>query len=298
MSRPSFVDVVAFDLVTRTIVWRTPLAGYRADHMAISPDGRRLVVSASTANIVQEINTEDGAIVGQFESGDSPHENNYSLDGSKIFHASIGLVYTPTELLLGTGDTTKGERYFQVVDSASNEILKRVDIGQRLEEAGYPGMSSAVRPMAISPDERRFFFQISFFHGFVEYDLEADEIVRVVDLPKRTTEPLVNYQLDSAHHGLAISHDGRTLCAAGTMDGYAAMVDTQTFNYTLVDVGPKPYWSTPSDDGRYCFVSVSEDDAVAVIDFESKQMVAKFTVGDHPQRMRTGRVLATALRGG
>lgn len=295
VSRPSFCDVVAFDLQTRAMVWRTPLAGYRADHMAISPDGKRLAVSASTANIVQILDTSSGAIVGEFESGDSPHENNYSADGRRIFHASIGLVYTPTELLLGTNDTTKGERYFQVVDAASNTILKRVDIGEKLAEAGYPGMSSAVRPMAIARDENTFYFQLSFFHGFVEYDLAQDRIVRVVDLPKRTTQPQVNYLLDSAHHGLTLNRSGSKLCAAGTMDGYAAIVSTSTFAYSLIDVGEKPYWSTPSEDGRYCFVSVSGEDSVAVISFEREQLVTMIPVGDHPQRMRTGRVADAVL---
>ena len=40
-SRPSFADVVAIDLKTEKIVWRTKVGGYRADHMAISDDGRR-----------------------------------------------------------------------------------------------------------------------------------------------------------------------------------------------------------------------------------------------------------------
>ena len=31
----------------------------------------------------------------RFESGETPHENNYTEDGSRIFHASIGKVYTP-----------------------------------------------------------------------------------------------------------------------------------------------------------------------------------------------------------
>ena len=42
VSRPSLADVVAIDLQTKQIVWRTQVEGYRADHMAISPDGTRL----------------------------------------------------------------------------------------------------------------------------------------------------------------------------------------------------------------------------------------------------------------
>src|SRR5689334_19209182 len=49
VSRPSFADVVAISLQTKKIVWRTAVEGQRSDHMAISPDGTRLVVSASTA---------------------------------------------------------------------------------------------------------------------------------------------------------------------------------------------------------------------------------------------------------
>jgi len=60
VSRPSFADVVAFDLTTRRMVWRVPIEGYRSDHMAISPDGRHLLVSASTARKVHVIDARAG----------------------------------------------------------------------------------------------------------------------------------------------------------------------------------------------------------------------------------------------
>ena len=98
VSRPSFADVVAIDLATEEIVWRAPVAGYRSDHMAISNDGRKLLVSASTGNVVHEIDTATGEITRSFDSGDSPHENTYSRDGKLIYHASIGRVYSPVDM--------------------------------------------------------------------------------------------------------------------------------------------------------------------------------------------------------
>jgi len=296
VSRPSLKDVVAFDLTSRKIVWRVEVDGNRSDHMAISPDGSRLLVSASTAKNVHVVDTRTGKVVADFASGDQPHENNYSADGNLIFHASIGSVFTPTDDPMLDG--TKGERFFQVVDGDTYEILKRVDVGRKLAEFGRPGMSSAVRPMAISPDEKTFYFQVSFFHGFVEYDLLQDKITRLVELPisedarrKRRDE----YLLDSAHHGLTMNPEGTKLCVAGTMSDYAAIVDRASFRHAIASQGVKPYWSTNTGDGKHCFVSYSGDDAVSVISYATEKEVARIPVDDHPQRMRAGTILTEAL---
>jgi hypothetical protein len=289
VSRPSFKDVVAISFETKKIVWRTEVEGQRADHMAISPDGRRLVVSASTANKAHVIDTADGKILGSFESGDSPHENNFSRDGTKIFHASIGMVYTPLDH--PALDSSKGDRWFEIVDANTLKVLKRIDMGQKLQEAGFPDMSAAVRPMALSPDERFLYFQVSFFHGFVEYDLKLDKVLGILPLPlseKAQGMSREEYLLDSAHHGLAMNPAGTKLCVAGTMSDYAAIVNRQTFRYTIAAQGTKPYWATNSGDGKYCFVSFSGDDNVGVISYKTGRLVTKFSVGDHPQRMRMG----------
>ena len=297
-SRPSFADVVAINIRTNAIRWRTHVDGYRADHMALSPDGRRLLVSASTARTVDVLRTRDGAIVGRIPSGDAPHESNFSRDGSRIFHASIGTVYTDTDD--PSQDATKGERVFEIVDARTLRVIETLDMGRKLAEAGYPGMSAAVRPMTLSRSERFVYFQVSFFHGFVEYDLRDDRVRRVPSLPlsdeaKGLTRQ--DYLLDSAHHGLAINPRGTKLCAAGTMSGYAAIVRRRTLEpQRIVPVGETPYWSASSEDGRYCFVSVAGADRVSVISFRTAREVARIGVGDHPQRMRTGAVRRRALR--
>jgi hypothetical protein len=337
VSRPSLGDVAWIDIAkaaagrTDSIVREQSMDGNRTDHMGLSPDGRRLLVSDSTARQVIEYSMvnetlADGRVVKMgdrmrtFVSGETPHESNYTKDGSRIFHASIGKVYTPGDsTTLGPvkigplHDALKGDRWFQIVDNASFQVRQRWDMGKELAEAGYPDMSSAVRPMAVAPDERFVYFQVSYFHGIVEFDTQAADIdgavtytagdipeprtgavTRLIPLPNRVPDmPLEQYVNDSAHHGLAINKAGTTLCAAGTMDDYVALVDRATGRPTFFDTTTtghdylKPYWTTEGASDT-CWASLSGSDSVAVIDMKTGVELAYLAVGDHPQRIRAG----------
>jgi hypothetical protein len=304
VSRPSFADVVGIDLRTRTIEWRFAMHGQRADHMAVSPDGDSLLVSDSTANHVDELDIRTGRLLRQFASGDTPHESNYSKDGSRIFHASIGRIYTPTDpsQFCPLTDPTKGDQRFEIVNDQSFQILQSWDIGQKLRDAGFSCMSSAVRPMAISPDEKTAYLQISFFHGYVEFDLEHGVVRQAVSLPQSEHSqqtPKSEYVLNSAHHGLAINASGTELCVAGTMDDYVGLVPIahpeRPTIISLPHVGDRPYWATNGPDASQCWVSVAGDDRVNVYDYASHSQVGSVQVGDHPQRVRVGHLSDAAL---
>jgi YVTN family beta-propeller protein len=297
VSRPSLADVVGINLKTGKIAWRFPMDGYRSDHMGLSPDGKQVAVSDSTANVVHILDTRTGKKLGEFPSGDSPHENTYSKDGSRIYHASIGRVYTPTDD--PAMSTSKGERWFEIVNTRNFKVLKKIDMGKKLDRAGYPDMSSSVRPMALAPHERFVYFQVSFFHGFVEYNLRTHRVRRVANLPiaeEIEDMPREEYLLDSAHHGIAMNGRGTRLCVAGTMSDYAAIVGRRSFRYKLIHGGLKPYWSTTSLNGRNCYVSWSGSDRISVINYRTKKEIARVKVGDHPQRIRSGNVTTAWLK--
>ncbi|MEU6777518.1 YncE family protein [Streptomyces sp. NPDC046759] len=292
VSRPSFADVVSIDLATDKINWRFPVAGYRADHMAVSPDGTRVAVSASTANKVQVLDIDTGREVGEFGTGDKPHENFFTNGGKYIWNMSIGEV--TTSLDDPAWDWTKGDRHITVVDATTFKQVRTIDMRDRLDAAGLQDFSDAVRPAAFTPDWSKLYFQVSFFNGFLEYDVATDRITRVKTLPANpaTNPDRTTWLLDSRHHGISMNPEGTKLCVAGTMDNYATVVDRASFGVGPLVTASTPYWATVSGDGKDCVISEAGADRITAIDFATGQKVLSVPVGDHPQRVRLGHVQA------
>ncbi|MFI8961687.1 YncE family protein [Streptomyces sp. NPDC053493] len=291
VSRPSFADVVSVDLRTGRINWRFAVAGYRSDHMAVSPDGTRVAVSASTADTVHVLDIATGRQLGSFKTGSKPHENVFTADGL-LWNMSIGEVTTALDA--PWLDWTKGDRKITVVDANTFRTVRVIDMRDRLDAFGRGDLSDAVRPLVFTPDEKKLYFQVSFFNGFLEYDVATDRITRLKTLPgnPKTDPDRTTWVNDSRHHGLSMSPDGTRLCVAGTMDDYATVVDRDSLKEGPLVEASKPYWATVSGDGKSCVISESGADRVTAIDFATGQRVATVDVGDHPQRVRLAHVPA------
>jgi YVTN family beta-propeller protein len=282
VSRGNLDDLAAFNLVTHQMLWRFQVAGFHADHMALSPDGRQIVISATTAQEAEVVNTSTGTLIGTFPTGTYPHQNNYSPDGKYIYNASIGIISLPKAL-----EFLKGALQLTVVDAKTLQVVRTYTFAH------------GIRPFVITPDGKTMYTQLSYLNGFVEYDLTTGTITRTANMPYSAAAQALspdNYPLNSAHHGIALSGDGSKLCDAGTIDNYVAIVSLPALTTdNIVPVGNMPYWAVTSSDGNYCLVSNSKDNDVSVISYSSAQEVARVSVGSFPQRERLGAVTDEVL---
>jgi len=286
VSRSNLGDVAAFDLTdpAHAILWRTDVAGYHADHATLSPDGTRLVVSATLADKAQVLDAQSGAVSGSFATGHYPHQNDFSADGQRIYNSSIGDVGLPSAL-----DFLKGFRLLTVVDANTLTTIRSYFFAE------------GIRPSAISADEQTMYAQLSYLNGVIKFDLTSGSTVATLtepysDFAQATYPSHDDYPHDSAHHGLALSGDGQRLCDVGTIDNTVQIVTTADLTVqSSVDVGVLPYWASTSADGSACFVSVSGENAIAVVDYATGVQLARVPVGKFPQRNRLGQVPANVL---
>jgi DNA-binding beta-propeller fold protein YncE len=286
VSRSNLGDVAAFDLTTAShpMLWRHDVGGYKADHATLSPDGSRIVVSATAADKAEVLDAATGNLINTFGTGHYPHQNDYSANGKHIYNGSIGDISLPAAF-----DFLKGFRWLTVVDADTLAVVRTY------------WFTEGIRPSVITADEKTMYAQLSYLNGVIRYDLVAGRITATVDEPlsafaKATYATRDEYPHDSAHHGLALSGDGTRLCDAGTIDNTVSIISTANMHVeSTVDVGLIPYWTTTSANGTACFVSMSGADAIAVIDYATGQTITTTSVGKFPQRNRLGKVPETVV---
>ena len=108
-------------------------------------------------------------------------------------------------------DWTKGDRRITVVDATTFQQVqgdRHAGPARRLRPQRPAPTRSG--PAAFTPDESKLYFQVSFFNGFLEYDVATDRITRVKTLPKNpaTSDDRTTWVNDSRHHGMSMNPDG------------------------------------------------------------------------------------------
>lgn len=289
VSRGNLADVAAFEIKTGKLRWRVPVSGFRADHMTISKDGQRLFVSAITESKVDVIDTEQVAVIGSFPTGELAHRTVLSPDGARVYNASVGLdaflgeeaAHERPQLL---GAAWKEPHQLTIADAESLQVLATHTFEQ------------GVRPFVLTSDEKVMYAQLSWFHGIIEYDLVAGHMLRTVQLPIAEGVTEDDYDFGAPHHGLALSPDGKILCAAARASDYVALVSTETFKpVEIIDVGDAPGDAYNGPDGLTCWVANEHSDNVSVISYADLKEIARIPVGDAPHHLDAARVPGAVL---
>jgi DNA-binding beta-propeller fold protein YncE len=286
VSRGHRGDVAAFDIATGAMRWKTSITGVRADHMTISDDGSRLYVSALTTDFLEVLDTTTGAVLDRARTAEWPHDNHLSGDGARLYNASIGNIAAPAEVREARTAAPAVPPPYQVTvfDAQTLEVLETHDF-----DAG-------IRPFALTADEQFLYAQLSEYHGVVEYDLQAREITRRLDLPIDAGVTEADYDFEAPHHGLATTHDETTLCLAGRASDYVALADTATMTATaIIDVGDAPSWAETTPDGRHCAVANNRDGTVSIVSYAQREEVARVEVGLGPKHLVSARLPADVV---
>lgn len=287
VSRGYLGDVAAFNLASpqHPLLWRVQIHSLRADHAELSPDGKRLFVSALTSDVVEVIDTTTHSVVGEVPAGDWPHTLGFSPDGSTIYNGSLGVQALDT--VTSQTPPTDGRHWLEAIDPQTL-LLQRAPCQ----------FSEGIRPFVLTADGKVMYLQLSYYNGVVEYDPFNCQTLRTLDLPLAgpglTTAPH-DYPNEAAQHGIALSPDGQWLCSAGTIDNYAALIKLPDFSLSsskIIPVGQEPAYAVNSPDGRYCFVASRGPNAnnVSVISYATQSVVTTLPTGLHPQVELAARV--------
>ena len=245
---------------------------------------RRLAsVTDTLANTVWKIETETGARVESAHVTDFPHGNHLHRvpgmgDDPTLVNGSLGNMLAP--------DYADGDHRLTFLDPDGMAVKRIVDFEE------------GVRPFVFGPDARKVYVQISYLHGFHEYDVVEDRITRTKHLPKTGTVPEDedDYPLQSAHHGIDMRPDGEYICVAGTTSNAVFVVrrsDLALVN--TIRVGKYPYWVQNSSDGERAYTAVKGEDYVSVVDYGDAAEVAELPVDADPMVMETRAVPESVL---
>ena len=282
VSRGFLGDVIAMEIATGDVLWRTPISGLRADHMAVSADGKRLYVSAliSSGNVVDVLDAHTGKHIGNFPGGSWPHDIHENPTGDKIYVASLGDM---TADLAERGNDP--EAYLvSVVDADGFQTLAK------------HRFRAGVRPFAVTADEGRVYAQLSNEHSVVVYSLAQRDLLHELALPVAEGVTEADWDFESPHHGLALSGDESTLCLAGRASDYAALVDAESLTLrSAVPTGDAPSWAAIDSTDTLCVLANNRSDDVSLIALVEGMEVARLPAGRGPKHVTIGKVPKAVL---
>ena len=245
--------VYGISTATNKIIWWGSIPG-TPQHLAVSPDGKRLYVPSLSMNHIYVIDTATGRTIDTIPSIIGNHGTELSKDGKRLYIGNALL------------------HRLDIYDTENGQIIKIMPTRE------------GVRPFKFDGDEKRVYYQLSNFQGFEVRDIETGELVKTVNLPK-LAPGLKADSFGTVNHGLALTPDGKKLVAAASLEGYVAMYSLPDLKLLgTVPVGEDPNWIRIRADSKIAFVSNRGSNDISAVDLDKMKEVVRIPAGTRPER--------------
>jgi YVTN family beta-propeller protein len=228
--------------------------GPAPNQLAVTPDGKIAYVPCSDG-YWDVVDLDQRKIIKRIYTGGRPHNTLCSADGKHMYLAPMGAPKRVT-----------------ITDTATHEIV------------GELPFSDSVRPIALTADEKRFFCNVDGLIGIEVADVgQRKKIYRIpAELPEGQRRTA------SRSHGLCIRPDQKEIWECDVEHHDVHVYDIRgdkPKQIATIPIGTRIYWLTFSPDGKTCYVAARGANAVAVIDTETKKVMARLPAGKEPKRL-------------
>jgi YVTN family beta-propeller protein len=251
-------QLVWLDPVSDKVIRRMEI-GPRPNQLAVTPDGKFAYIPVDDGNW-EVVDTEAAKIVDRIHTGGRPHNTLCSADGKHMYLAPMAK------------SAQDNPSVVFVVDVASRKVIGKLNF------------SDAVRPIALSRDEKRFYANIDNLIGMEVADVsEPKHVDRVpAEIPEKQRK------VPSRSHGIGIRPDQKELwtCDVNHHLVYVFDITSQVpRQIATIPMGGEVYWLTFTPDGKTCYVSVRGKNQVAAVDTNTKKILTRIPSGEMPKRL-------------
>jgi YVTN family beta-propeller protein len=246
-------ELVTVDPRTDTVVRRMDV-GPAPNQLAVTPDGKFAYVPCSDG-YWDVVDLKEQKVLKRITTGGRPHNTLCSPDGKHMYLAPMGAPKKVT-----------------IVEVATHEPV------------GTIAFSDVVRPIALARDEKRLYANVDGLIGVEVADLDKRE--RIQRIPAALADE--HRKVASRSHGLAVRPDNQELWECDVEHKEVHVYDitgAKPKQTATIPIGSQVYWLTFRPDGQACYVSARGGNQVAVVDSQTRKVVARIPVGKEPKRL-------------
>ncbi len=251
-------------------------------YTAITPDNKLLLSTSPSTNSLYVFNTSNGKQVAIIKTGKAPKGVKVTPDGQFAYVSNQGsgdltVIKLATLKVIDTIKVKKGPHNVRFTNDGSlayvtlqgGDGIAVIDTRTRkmIRVIAVPGITGP-HNLDLSADEKTAFVR-DFVHHVAVVDLASGRVKKVITV-------------GNGHGGIDVFPNGKFAATAAIGDDYITVINTRTLEARNIKVGKGPHGIRASKDSRWIYVTLTRENAIAVINADTMTLKTKIASGQFP----------------